>query len=75
MQLTLKQGPVQIASEYFTQDEMVQFRKLKRKKKVRRLKADDLLGFSAEKDDSEIRFVYVASWWSCKHTGLILIVL
>ena len=53
MQVTLQQRPVQIASEYFTKDEIVQFRKPKRKKKVRRLKADDLLGLSAEKDEFE----------------------
>jgi U4/U6.U5 tri-snRNP-associated protein 1 len=53
--LTLEQTPAKVASEYFTADEMVQFRKPKRKKKVRRLKADDLLGMTAEKDDSEQR--------------------
>lgn len=55
LQITLEQRPVQIASEYFTKDEVVQFRKPKRKKKVRRLKADDLLGLSAEKNELETR--------------------
>jgi U4/U6.U5 tri-snRNP-associated protein 1 len=48
--LTLEQAPAKIASEYFTKDEMVQFRKPKRKKKVRKLKADDLLGISPDSD-------------------------
>lgn len=48
LQLTLQQEPAQIASEYYTKHEMAQFRKPKKKKKIRRLKADDLLGFSAE---------------------------
>ncbi|CAI8042695.1 U4/U6.U5 tri-snRNP-associated protein 1 [Geodia barretti] len=48
--LTLEKAPAKIASEYFTKDEMVQFRKPKRKKKVRKLKADDLLGISPDSD-------------------------
>lgn len=51
LQLTLKQGPVQISNEYYTRDEMVQFKKPKKKKKVRRLKADDLLGMPVEMDN------------------------
>lgn len=57
IQLTLEQEPAKIASEYFTSDEMVQFRKPKKRKKVRRLKADDLLGMTAEKDDFEMRYL------------------
>lgn len=48
LQLTLEQAPAQIASEYYTKHEMAQFRKPKKKKKIRRLKADDLLSFSVE---------------------------
>ena len=62
-QLTLEQTPARIASEYFTKDEMVQFRKPKRKKKVRRLKADDLLGLTPESDVSEQRLVRSCRIW------------
>ena len=46
--LTLEQEPAQIASEYYSTAEMAKFRKPKKKRKVRRLKADDLLNFSVE---------------------------
>ena len=55
MQVTLEQRPVQVASEYFTKEEILQFRKPKKKKKIRRLKADDLLGLSEEKEEFDIR--------------------
>ena len=56
-QLTLEQAPAKIASEYFTKDEMVQFKRPKRKKKVRRLKADDLLGLTPNSDVIDQRSV------------------
>lgn len=59
MQLTLQQAPARVASEYYTKDEMVQFRRPKKKKKVRRLKADDLLGLSTEKEDHDQRLISV----------------
>ena len=57
LQLTLEQTPAKVASEYFTKDEMVQFRKPRRKKKVRRLKADDLLGLTPDTDALDQRQV------------------
>ncbi len=48
--LTLESTPSTVASEYYTAEEMVQFRKPRKKKKIRkRLKADDLLAMG---DDS-----------------------
>ena len=43
-------GPSKVASEYFTSEEMVQFKKPKKKRKLRKkekLKADDLLPLEA----------------------------
>ena len=48
LQLTLQQAPAQIASEYYSKAEMGKFRKPKKKRKVRRLRADDLLNLSVE---------------------------
>lgn len=44
--VTLETGPTHLASEYFTSEEMVSFKKPKKRKKVRKkekVKADDLL--------------------------------
>ena len=47
-------GPSQIAREYFTSEEMVQFKKPKKKRKVRKkLKADDLLPLGEEESTKD----------------------
>ncbi len=50
-QVSLETGPSQVASEYYTSEEMVQFRKTKKKRKLRKkekVKADDLLPLGNE---------------------------
>lgn len=45
--------PVQIASEYYTSEEMVQFKKVKKKRKKVRVKAADILPLGTEDDDTK----------------------
>ena len=49
-QVTLATGPSQIASEYYSTEEMVAFKKPKKRKKLRKkekVKADDLMPLDA----------------------------
>ena len=60
--LTLQMDPAQVASEYYTKDEMVQFRKPKKKRKVRRMKANELESFSqSTADNSEMALDDIAN--------------
>lgn len=65
-QISLEVAPSQPAMEYYTEEEMVQFRKPRKKKKVRkRLKADDLIPLADERTSrdhaSRYKFVYVST--------------
>ena len=65
---------MQIASEYYTKHEMAQFRKPKKKKKIRRLKADDLLSLSAE-GNREVyghRCVVLTTYLNVFHMAILL---
>lgn len=65
-QVSLELAPAQVASEYYTAEEMVQFKRPKKKRKIRKkdkLKADDLLSLGgqessgrASKDHGSRRF-------------------
>ncbi len=49
-------GPAQVASEYFSTEEMVAFKKPKRRKKLRKkekVKADDLLPLNSSEDKKD----------------------
>ena len=51
MQVTLEMAPARVASEYYTPEEMVQFKKPKKRRKVRKggtVKADDLIPLGKE---------------------------
>ena len=50
-QVTLELAPAQVASEYYTAEEMVQFKRPKKKRKIRKkekLKADDLMPLDSQ---------------------------
>nr|XP_042895222.1 U4/U6.U5 tri-snRNP-associated protein 1 isoform X2 [Parasteatoda tepidariorum] len=54
-EMSLEMPDMKIANEYYTPEDMVQFRKPKKKKKIRRniLKADDLLGNTMEEAERD----------------------
>ena len=66
-QVSLELAPAQVASEYYTAEEMVQFKRPKKKRKIRKkekVKADDLLSLESQessgatsKDHGSRRFV------------------
>ena len=68
-QVSLELAPAQVASEYYTAEEMVQFKRPKKKRKIRKkekVKADDLLSLESlepssgtHKDHGSRRFVSV----------------
>ena len=48
--MSLEYAPAQVASEYYTAEEMVQFKRPKKKRKIRKkekVKADDLLSLES----------------------------
>lgn len=65
VQISLELAPAQVASEYYTAEEMVQFKRPKKKRKIRKkekVKADDLLSLDpssggASKDHGSRRLV------------------
>ncbi len=61
-QVSLAAAPSHIASEYYTSEEMVQFKRPKKKRKVRKkFKTDDLvpLGDERNKDHSSRRYTFL----------------
>ncbi len=66
IQVSLETGPSHIASEYYTSEEMVKFKKPKKKRKVRKkLKADDILplGDVGTKDHGSRRYCTLCVVW------------
>ena len=55
LQISLEVAPARIASEYYTNEEMVQFKKPKKRKlrKKEKFKVDDLLPLSNDRKDSK----------------------
>ena len=55
VQISLELAPVQVASEYYTAEEMVQFKRPKKRRKIRKkekVKADDLLSLESQERSS-----------------------
>ena len=76
-QISLQVAPSQVATEYYTAEEMVQFRKPRKKRKVRkRLKADDLLPLADEQTskDHGSRYIHVLQYDNLKCCSSCLLV-
>ena len=55
VQISLELAPAQVASEYYTAEEMVQFKRPKKRRKIRKkekVKADDLLSLESQEPSS-----------------------